>query len=215
MKNYTNWILLFVFVCSTGFAQQATKIEGYVEPEHFERAERATWQKPDEVVAALHLNPGDDVADIGAGYGYFSRRIATYTQSDGIVFAVDLDPEMLRYIQRRAEKENQRNIITVLCPENDPMLAPNSVDLIFICDTLHHIDARSDYYKRLRRALRPGGRLAVIDYQKKEMLKGPPLSVRIAKEDLIQELRAAGFQLKEDLPFLPYQYFLIFQQSNR
>lgn len=180
-------------------------------PEYFERPDRASWQKPDEVVAKLNLRPGQVVADIGAGSGYFTRRIARAVGPQGVVFAVDIDEKMLRYIQAQAEKDGQHNIVTVLCPPNDPMLAPGTVDLILICDTIHHIANRSDYYGRLRRCLRAGGRLAIVDFQKKTLpINAPPMSIRISKEDLTKEVTAAGFSPSQDIALLPYQYFVVF-----
>ncbi len=189
----------------------ADPAERHFPPEYFERPERASWQKPDEVVAKLNLKPGDAAADIGAGSGYFTRRLARAVGDGGIVFAVDVDDSMLRYIHGQAEKEGMHNIVTVLCPPDDPMLAPATVDLIFICDTIHHISNRGDYYRRLRRCLKPGGRLAVVDFQKKNLpINAPPMSTRIAKEALIEEAAAAGFALSQDIDILPYQYFLVF-----
>jgi len=180
-------------------------------PEQFEKPERAAWQKPDEVIAKLNLKAGDVIADIGAGSGYFSRRFAKAVAPTGIVYAVDIDPDMLYYIHKRAEKENQHNIVTVLCSANDPMLAPQSVDLVFICDTIHHITNRSDYYKRIQRCLKPGGRLAIVDFQKRKLPIGPPVEAKIAREVMRKEAMDAGFVFVEDFDFLPYQYFLVFK----
>ena len=179
--------------------------------EEFENAERDAQQKPDEVVRALNLSAGDVVADIGAGTGYFTRRFAKAVGDDGIAYAVDLEPNMLRYIAERAEKDGQPNIVPVLATTSSPMLAPSSVDLFFICNTIHHIGARNEYYGILARGLRPGGRFAIVDFYKDaELTKGPSRAMRIAKQSLIDEVTAAGFRLVEDHDFLPVQYFLVF-----
>ena len=182
-----------------------------VSPQAYERPGRDAWQKPQEVVDALKLKPRDVVADIGAGSGYFTRRFASQVP-EGIVYAVDIDEKMLQHIHQYVEKTNQRNIVTVLSPANDPMLAPGSVDLIFISNTYHHFTNRVDYNKRLARALRKGGRLVIVDYHKKQLPVGPPPDEKLAKEIVIKEISAAGFKLEQELTMLQHQYFLIFRK---
>jgi ubiquinone/menaquinone biosynthesis C-methylase UbiE len=182
--------------------------------QEFENAERDAQQKPDEVVRALNLSPGDDVADIGAGTGYFARRFAKAVGDTGIAYAVDLEPNMLRYVAERAQKDGQTNIVPVLATASSPMLAPDSVDLFFICNTIHHIGNRQAYYKILAQDLRAGGRLAIVDFRKDaELTHGPDKTMRLAREALIDELTQAGFRLTQEHDFLPAQYFLIFEED--
>jgi len=177
----------------------------------FESPERDRLQKPDEVVEALKLRPSDRIADIGAGTGYFTRRFAK-AAGEGTVFAVDLEPNMLRYIARRARTEGQRNVVPVLALPESPMLPPGSVDLIFICNTIHHIENRAAYYQLLRESLAPAGRLAIVDFRKDaELEEGPPLEMRLDRKELERELSQAGFRLVEEHGFLPDQYFVVFQ----
>jgi ubiquinone/menaquinone biosynthesis C-methylase UbiE len=179
--------------------------------EEFESPERLAWQKPDEVVRALELSPGARVADIGAGSGYFSRRFASAVGDSGVVYAIDIEPNMLRYLAARAEKDGAVRIVPVLATPTHPMIPPGSVDLVFICNTIHHIGERARYYGILKRVLTPGGRLVIVDFEKKEGIPvGPPPEMRIAREDLVGEVTAAGFRLARDVSILPYQYFLIF-----
>lgn len=182
-----------------------------VSPESYERPGRDAWQKPQQVVDALKLKDRDMVADIGAGSGYFTRRLASRVPK-GVVYAVDIDEKMLQYIHQYVEKTNQPNIVTVLCSMNDPMLASASVDLIFISNTYHHFTNRADYNKRLALALKKGGRLVIVDYHKKQLPVGPPLDEKLAKETVVKEISTAGFKLAEELTFLPHQYFLIFRK---
>jgi len=173
---------------------------------------RDAWQKPAEVVSALALKPGESVADIGAGSGYFSVRFAAAVGPSGKVYAVDIEREMLTHIEARAKAEHLSNIQTVLADPDDPKLPPSSVDVIFICDTLHHISGREKYYPLLLRALKPGGRLVNVDFQKKpDITLGPPFAMRIDQQDMIKEAEAGGFHLVGQFDFLPYQYFLVFQ----
>jgi len=176
----------------------------------FESPERDRRQKPDEVVAALKLRGSDRIADIGAGTGYFSRRFAK-AAGEGTVFAIDLEPNMLRYIAKRARTEGQKNIVPVLALPDSPMLPPGSVDVIFICNTIHHIENRSAYYQILRESLAPGGRLVIVDFRKDaELEEGPPLEMRLDRKDLERELSQAGFRIVGEHDFLPDQYFVVF-----
>lgn len=177
-----------------------------------EDPDRSKWQNPEAVVEKLELKPGDAVADLGAGSGYFTLRLARAVGPRGKVYAVDVEQGMLDYLKRRAQAEHLANIQPVLAGAHDPKLPPASVDVIFICDTLHHIPDRSTYYPLLARALRPGGRLVNIDFHKKPLPVGPPIEMKISKADMIEEVKPAGFRVAKDFDFLPYQYFLIFQQ---
>jgi SAM-dependent methyltransferase len=180
----------------------------------FESPERDRQQKPEEVVAALKLRSSDRIADIGAGTGYFSRRFAA-AAGEGTVFAIDLEPNMLRYIARRARTEGQNNVVPVLALPDSPMLPPGSVDVIFICNTIHHIENRAAYYQLLRESLAPGGRLAIVDFRKDAALeKGPPLEMRLDRKDLDRELSQAGLRVAEEHDFLPDQYFVVYSVAE-
>lgn len=176
-----------------------------------EDPEREQWQQPDQVVYSLDLKSEDEVADIGAGSGYFTIRLAKSIGPSGKVYAVDIDQKLLDYVEARAEREKLDNIQTILASGDDPKLGSASVDLIFICDTLHHIPNRAPYYKLLLRALRPGGRLVIVDFHKRELPVGPPVEMKIDKKACIKEIEAAGFRLAKDYDFLKYQYFLVFE----
>ena len=180
------------------------------DPERLERPERERWQKPDQVVRQLGLKAGQVVADIGAGSGYFTRRLARAVAPGGRVYAVDIDPRMLRYLAQDVAVRGIENIVTVLAPEGDPMLAAHSVDLVFVCNTVHHFGDRPDYYRRLIRLLRPDGRLAVVEFVKRQLPVGPPPEHKITRAELIQEITAAGFRLLGE-ETLPYQNFLVFE----
>jgi arsenite methyltransferase len=175
---------------------------------------RAEWQQPDDVVYRLNLKAGDEVADLGAGSGYFTLRLAREVGQTGRVYAVDTNPDMLKYIEKRAEEEKLDNIQTILADPNDPKLGSESVDMIFICDVLHHISNREQYYPLLARALRLGGRLVDVDFYKRKLPVGPPVEMKIARKDLIKEVESAGFDLLHDYGFLKYQYFLVFEKQD-
>jgi arsenite methyltransferase len=175
-----------------------------------EDPKREEWQQPDEIVQTLDLKPDDEVAEIGAGSGYFTLRLAKAIGASGKVYAADIEQKMLDYIDHRVEREKVDNIQTILAAPNDPHLGSASVDLIFICNTLHHIPNRAPYFKLLLRALRPGGRLVIVDFHKRDMPVGPPVAMKIDRKACIKEIEAAGFHLAKEYDFLKYQYFLVF-----
>ena len=185
------------------------------QPEQFERPERAKWQKPEELVARMKLRAGDMVADIGAGSGYFTRRFAREVGPRGYVYAVDIDERMLRHLHGEAKRRKLENIVTVLAAEDNPMLAPGSVDMIFICNTIHHVSGRDAYYRHIVRALKPGGRFVVVDFFKKKLPIGPPPKMKIAKDAMVAEVTAAGLMLvDEEAEEFPYQYVLVFERRE-
>ena len=182
-------------------------IEKWVE--RFEDPAREEWQKPDHVVGLLNLQAGQNVADVGAATGYFTRRMAKKVVPGGIAVAVDIEPGFFPYIDARAVAENQDNIFTRKAEADNPRLGVGNFDLIFICDTLHHIDHRAEYYAWLQRALRSGGRVVVVDFFKEmEIPVGPKPAMRISHQALKAEFVAAGFRVDVDVETLPYQYIL-------
>jgi SAM-dependent methyltransferase len=177
----------------------------------FDNPERDAWQKPEEVLDALHLKPTASVADIGAGTGYFSVRIAKRIP-DGKIFAADIEPGMVRYLGERAGGEHLSNLVPVQASEDDANL-PEPVDVILVVDTYHHIGNRTRYFDQLRSSLRPRGRLAIIDF-KADSPSGPPVQYRISAKTVKEELDAAGYSLIDTFRFLPRQYYLVFQKRD-
>lgn len=169
-----------------------------------ENPSRDSWQKPHEVVMALSLKPDEAIADIGAGTGYFARRFARHA---GKVYAVDIDQKLLDI----AAKDAPPNLTTILAAPDDPRLPRASLDTIFFCDVLHHISGRPAYYSKLRAALRPGGRIVIVDFHKRQLPVGPPPAMKLSASEVEAELKAAGFRLVRSFDFLPHQYFLVFQ----
>jgi arsenite methyltransferase len=181
--------------------------------ETMERAQRDEWQKPDEIVKALDLKPGDVVADVGAGSGYFTRRIARVVAPDGKVYAVDVAADILGYLKERADGEGLRNIVTIVSQPADPMLPSNSVDLVFFCDTTHHIDYRMKFYRKLAPAVKAHGRMAIIDYPPDSPHAPHKPEQLVPRSQVITEAEQAGFKFVKDFQFLPYHYFLMFEKK--
>jgi predicted methyltransferase len=173
----------------------------------FDDPERDQWQKPHEVIAALKLAPDAAVADIGAGTGYFAVRFA-HMLPQGRVYGVDIEPDMVKYLGERAKKENLANLTAVAAAPDDARL-PAPVDLVLLVDVYHHIDQRADYFRKLRASLKPGGRIAIIDFRM-DAPSGPPKNARIAPDRVKAEMKSAGYVLGAEHAFLPNQYFLVF-----
>jgi len=174
--------------------------------------DRNEWQKPDQVVAALELAPGSRVADLGAGGGYFTFRLADAVGPLGTVYAVDVDRAMLDYIARRAQEEGRANVVTVLAAPDDPELPDGAVDLVFTSNTYHHLPDRVSYFRKLHVDLAPGGRVAVVEYEAVGWF--PRLFGHNTDPATIRgELHDAGYGLVRSYEFLPRQSFMIFEPS--
>ena len=173
----------------------------------FDDPARDAWQKPDVVVAALDLAPGMTVADIGAGTGYFEARLAAAVGARGKVIAVDVEPDMVRYLGERAAREKTPNIEPKLGTPDDPGLTPASVDRILIVDTWHHVPARDAYAATLKAALKPGGQIFVVDFTL-ETSKGPPRAHRLGPMVVVAELTQGGLRASVVEAGLPDQYIV-------
>jgi ubiquinone/menaquinone biosynthesis C-methylase UbiE len=171
---------------------------------------RDAYQKPHEVIHALGLKPGEVVADIGAGSGYFTFHLARHVGEKGKVYAVDVSPDMILHINRRIRDAKATNVVSILADPADPLLPDQSVNRFFICDVWHHVENQTKYLSLMKKMLKPGGEIVMIDFHKKELPFGPPLQMKIAREDLIKQMASNGFRLTKEHTFLPYQYFLVF-----
>jgi ubiquinone/menaquinone biosynthesis C-methylase UbiE len=179
-----------------------------------EGPQRIATQKIDEVLAKLSLKPGMVVADIGAGSGLFSRPLSKAVAPSGKVYAVDIQQDLLDYIDKRDKEENIRNVQTVLGEFNDPKLPARNIDLAFINDVLHHIQNRAAYLKVLGAYMKPSGRIAIIEMNKDDPNtphKSQP-ELLVAREDILKWMSDAGFKLVEEHPdlFPGTKWFLIF-----
>lgn len=177
----------------------------------FDDPKRDEWQKPHEVIQALALKPDAVIADIGSGTGYFAVRFANMVPR-GRVYGVDIEPDMVKYLAERAKREKRDNVIAVAGDPDDPRLTEKA-DLILMVDVFHHIEERERYFRKLRASLKPGGRVAIIDFRLDSPV-GPPQAARIAPERVISELKDAGYALAKEHRFLPNQYFLVFQPES-
>ncbi len=204
--------LLFVLLPAAGLAQSPpTHQHSFSDAEKwahfFDDPKRDAWQKPHQVIEALSLSPDAVVADLGAGTGYFSVRLARML-SQGTVYAVDVEPQMVKHLAERSKSEKLPNMIAVQADPADPRL-PGRVDLVLAVDVYHHIESREKYFSNLRNLLVPGGRVAIIDFRR-DSPEGPPKSARVSPSRVKAEMKRAGYELVAEHGFLPRQYFLVF-----
>jgi len=173
----------------------------------FDDPARDAWQQPDAVLAALELTPAMAVADVGAGTGYFTVRLARAVPQ-GQVVATDIEPAMVKYLGERAQKEQLANVRAVLSGAADPKLDATSLDRILVVDVWHHIEDRPRYAKAIAAALKPGGQVAIVDFTL-EANHGPPKEMRLAPAAIMAELLAVGLEAHVSPTKLPDQYIVI------
>lgn len=176
--------------------------------EKLEGPDRAAWQRPDEVVAALGLREGAVACDTGAGPGYFTLRVARAVGPAGRVHAVDVEPRMIALLRERASAAGLENVHPLLAAEGEPPLPPEPCDVILLVNTFHHFHDGPATLRALASRLAPGGRLVNVDFHDGELPVGPPPDHRISREAFLASARAAGLEVVEEQRFLPYQYFL-------
>jgi arsenite methyltransferase len=171
---------------------------------------RDGWQHPAQVVAALNISPGDRVADLGSGGGYFTFRLADAVGPEGSVWAVDLDTALLAYVSEQATLRGQTWITAIEARPDDPLLPEGQVDLIFTCNTYHHLADRTGYFANARRYLEPTGRVAIVEFNGEGWF-GSLFSHFTPGEDIKREMAAAGYELEAEHDFLGRQSFLVFR----
>lgn len=220
-------ILISAFALAGCNGQAAHKHEPAVEHKHepateqrfndiekwvrlFEDPDRVKWQKPAEVVRAMDLKEGDVVADIGAGTGYFTRLFAMAVGPAGKAIGLDIEQGMIDYMNEDAKKLGLKNYFAMVVPTDSAGLEPNSVDVVFLCNTYHHIANRVDYFRAVANSLKKDGRVVVVDFYKNTDF-GPPRDHKLAKEVALREMDEAGYKLVKTHNVLEHQYFLEFK----
>lgn len=180
-----------------------------------EAPSRAAWQKPAGVLRALGLQRGAVVADVGAGPGYWSLKLARAVGPAGHVYAVEPELPVLDVLRRRITAARVQNVTPVLGASDDPRLPPSRCQLALMVNTYHHLSDGPAFLRRLARALAPNGHLAAIDFVRRETPVGPPLRHRVARERFLRDARRAGLTLAGEHGFLPYQYFVVLRPRRR
>ena len=176
-----------------------------------EGPDRDAYQRPDQIMDALQIGEGSVVADLGAGGGWFTVRLARRIGPNGRVYAEDIQPQMIDAIKRRMARERLTNVHTVLGTPVDPKLPAASLDAALMVDAYHEVEQPVTLLRNVARALKPGGVIGIINYKKDGGGPGPEMEARVDAEKVIADARAAGLQLRSRREtFLRYQYMLTF-----
>jgi len=176
------------------------------------RPTREEQERPDEMLDALKIQPGDVVADVGAGVGFHSLKLAERVGPEGLVYATDVQPEMLRMLRERAKEAGVENIRTALVTHDDPGLPANAIDLILMVDVYHEIADPEASLQGFLDALKPGGRLVLVEFRAEDPQVPIKPDHKMSVEQVRKEIEPAGFRFKDVLDFLPWQHIIIFEK---
>ncbi len=208
-------ILVLLGMVVTGCAHKPWSIDTYIQ--NLERPDRDEYQQPEKVIEALNIKPGMVVADVGAGSGYFTRRFAKVVGDNGKVLAIDVEQKMLDYNKQGLEKLGLANRTQfILVKSEDSPLSPNSVDLVFLCNAYHHVEQGGEYWAKIKSALKPNGRVVIVDYYHDERSGHLSFSKHhlVPRERVIENMEKVGLHLSKEHTFLSRQYFLEFEEIN-
>jgi ubiquinone/menaquinone biosynthesis C-methylase UbiE len=205
-------VLLVMLAAAPALAQQ-DRGRRLFQPEDLgvlEGPDRDAWQKPDLVMDALRVGERSVVADVGAGGGWFTVRLARRVGPNGTVFAQDIQAQMLEAIRRRVEREGYRNVKPVRGEADDPKLPSSALDAALIVDSYHEFANPVALLSNLAASLKPGGRIGIVNFTKDGGGPGPPMAERVDAQKVIDEASQAGLRLVSRESFLDFQYMLIF-----
>jgi len=173
------------------------------------------WQDTEEIMDRLHLGAGDIVADIGAGSGFFTIPFSSRVGEKGLVFAEEIQIEMINYISRKVEEQELKNIRVIFGKPEDPSLLDNFFNLVFLANTYHELEKPFLMLENIKKDMRHSGRLAIIDWDPaKQSPFGPPIEAKVPESTIIKEVERSGFELIEKHNFMPYHYFLVFKRKS-
>ena len=210
--------IVAIVTIETGTALQVSDPHGRLFPPEdlglLEGPDRDAWQKPEQVMDALSISDGSKVADLGAGGGWFTVRLARRVGNNGIVYAEDIQPEMVETIQRRVQREGFNNVQVILGVSDDPRLEGGELDAVLIVDAFREMDDPISLLRNAASAMAPSGRLGIVEFRKDGGGPGPPIEERVDPKDIIRAAESAGLQLTKRETLLPYQHLLIFTTSS-
>jgi predicted methyltransferase len=206
------WAALAAVLLSAAVAAQQRQHGRLFPPQDLgllEGPDRDAWQRPEQIMDHLRIGEGSVVADLGAGGGWFTIRLAQRVGPNGRVYAEDVQQEMIGSINRRVEREGLTWVKTVLGTPVDPQL-PGPVDVVLIVDAYHEMDDPVTLLRNVRKALKPRGRVGIVEFTKDGHGPGPPMEERVDPDKVIADAKAAGLRLESRGNFLRYQYLLMF-----
>jgi SAM-dependent methyltransferase len=220
--THTNSILLTLAAAAVALsvaaavpvAAQHTRLFRPEDLGELEGPDRAEWQSPDRIMDALGIGEGVVAADLGAGSGWFTIRLANRVGPNGIVYAEDVQRQMIDSITRRVERLGLKNVRTVLGTQNDARLPPGAVDAVLIVDSFHEMEQPVALLKNVARSLKPNGRIGIVNFTKDGGGPGPAIELRVDPERVIADARAAGLELQSRPDFLKYHYMLVFENRH-
>ena len=193
--------------------REIAQVMGHRGAQWLERKSRLDEEAPDQLVQSMHLPPDAAVADIGAGTGYFSFRLAALVPA-GRVYAVDIQPEMLDIIRKRMRRRSVRNVVPVLGEPDDPVLPERAVDAVLLVDAYHEFAYPYEMMSSIVRSLRPNGKVFLVEYRGEDpRIPIKPLH-KMTQQQAIKEMRAAGLAWVETRHFLPTQHFMVFEKAD-
>jgi SAM-dependent methyltransferase len=213
MRLAIGTLLALFSVAAAPVAQELSRHGRLFPPEDLgvlEGPDREAWQRPEQVMDALRIADGSVVADLGAGGGWFTVRLARRVGPAGLVYAEDIQPQMIEATTRRVQREGLRNVRIILGTPDDPRLPDHSLDAVLIVDTYHEMARPVTLLENVARSLKPQGRLGIIDFHKEGGGPGPPPDERVDPDTIVRDARVAGLRLIRRESFLPFQFLLIF-----
>jgi len=176
-----------------------------------ERPEREFEEQPSKAIKALGIRPGQVVADVGAGSGYYTVRLAKQVGPNGRVYAADIQPEMIVHLQRRLEREGIENVELVQATETNPRLPDGRFDLILMVDVYHELSRPQEFLRGLRSSLKPDGRLVLIEFRKESDWVPIREEHKMSVKEARMELEAEGYRFDRVIDVLPWQHILVFR----
>ena len=210
-------LVSLAIVCAVAGAQQQEHRRLF-RPEDLgllEPPDRDVWQRPEQIMDALQIAEGSVVADLGAGSGWFTIRLARRVGPNGKVYAEDIQQPMVSAMNLRIQREGLEKIVrTVLGTPSDPSLPRNALDAVLIVDTYHEMEDPVVLLRNVGASLKPGGRLGIVQFTKEGFGPGPPMEERVDPERVIKDAQAAGLRLDSRPDILPYQYLLVFEKGR-
>ena len=205
-------VLAALMTAPVGAAAQHSRLFPPEQLGSLEGPDRDAWQRPDQIMDKLLIAEGSVVADLGAGGGWFTMRLANRVGPNGIIYAEDVQSQMIEAITRRITRAQLRNVRTVLGTQTDPRL-PQPIDAALFVDTYHELEQPVQMLRKVAEALKPGGRIGIIEFKKDGWGPGPPMDERMDPEPIIRDAEAAGLRLLSRETFLRYQYMLVFTRQ--
>ncbi|WP_404783791.1 class I SAM-dependent methyltransferase [Altericista sp. CCNU0014] len=193
--------------------REIAQVMGYQGSQWLERKDRAQEEQPQTLVEALALNPTDAIADIGAGTGYISFKIAAKVPQ-GRVLAVDVQPEMIQMLGDRISQSGQTNVTPILGTERDPKLSPNSIDLAIFVDAYHELAYPREVMTAVAQSLKPEGRIALVEYRAEDPFVFIKPLHKMTQAQVRQEMAAVGLQWQETKSVLPQQHLMLFARPQ-